>query len=271
MVEMNKTTILVRGAGELGSAIAVKLFRSGFRVILTEIEAPLAIRRAVTFSDAIFDEVTEVENIEAKLCETDDFENILKSDSIPLLVDDNQFFSNIEPDFLVDARMLKKEIEKYSIGSGLVIGLGPGFIPGKNCWAAIETNRGEHLGDALFNKPPEANTGIPGVLGGETMKRVIYSHTDGKLNWYVNFGDEVQSGDVLGKINKDYKIISPLTGIVRGLISPHINITEGLKIADVDPRGSRIDYRKISRKAQTVAKGVMDAIRNQTVSRGLNG
>ena len=45
----------MRGAGEMATGIAYRLTVSGLRVCMTEIPNPLAVSRANTFSDAVFD------------------------------------------------------------------------------------------------------------------------------------------------------------------------------------------------------------------------
>ena len=53
--------VLIRGAGDLASGIALRLHRCGFPVVMTEIAQPLAVRRTVAFAQAIFDGACTVE------------------------------------------------------------------------------------------------------------------------------------------------------------------------------------------------------------------
>ena len=46
--------IWIQGAGELASGVAVRLVRSGYPVVLADIQRPLAVRRLVAFSEAIY-------------------------------------------------------------------------------------------------------------------------------------------------------------------------------------------------------------------------
>ena len=50
--------IVIKGAGDLASGIAYRLKKSGFDVVMTEIENPTTVRRTVAFSQAIFDNET---------------------------------------------------------------------------------------------------------------------------------------------------------------------------------------------------------------------
>jgi len=56
MTKLQNITILIRGAGEMASGIACRLYRSNLRrIIMTDIHEPLAVRRAVSFCEAIPD------------------------------------------------------------------------------------------------------------------------------------------------------------------------------------------------------------------------
>ena len=59
--------IAIKGAGDLASGIALRLWRCGFRVVMSELQVPLCIRRTIAFSSAVFDGHAEVENEEGIL------------------------------------------------------------------------------------------------------------------------------------------------------------------------------------------------------------
>ena len=44
--------IIIRGGGDLASGIALRLFRAGYRFLITEIPEPLTVRRTVSFAEA---------------------------------------------------------------------------------------------------------------------------------------------------------------------------------------------------------------------------
>ena len=62
----NQKKIVIRGAGDLSSGVAARLWRSGFPVIMTEVDQPLTVRRTVSFSDAVYEGETTVEGILAR-------------------------------------------------------------------------------------------------------------------------------------------------------------------------------------------------------------
>ena len=259
MIDIDKYKVLLRGAGELASAVAVTLHRVGFKVLMTELPVPLAIRRTVSFSDAMLNGRSEVEGIQSLKADLKNYIEIINDDKIPILEDSIELLSLIKPNFYIDARMLKTDLIDRRNNAYFTIGLGPGFKVGANCDSVIETKRGHSLGKVIWHGSAQKNTGIPGTIGGQSKNRVIHAESDGKINWCVNIGDEVQEYQVLGEI-ANLEIRSQISGIVRGLISPLVNVSSRMKIADIDPRGSEIDYKTISDKARNISRGVLEAM-----------
>lgn len=251
--------VWVRGAGELASAAVVSLHRAGFHVWLSELPSPLAIRRTVAFSDAVFDGAAVVEDVECVLCEPENVVNLLGTGRVPLVLDDPAGILPLSPEVVVDARMRKKDDPELAAFASFTVGLGPGFSAGKSCSCVIETMRGHNLGRIFWQGSPRADTGVPANIGGEGARRVVYSPAGGEVSWEVDFGDLVEEGQRLGEVG-GREIVAPFRGIVRGLISPRIIVPERTKIADVDPRGAGVDYRSISDKARSVGRAVLEAI-----------
>ena len=252
--------IWVRGAGEVGSAAAHVLKNTGFRVILSELTEPLAIRRTVTFSDAIYDMRSEVEGIKAEFCGLKMVEHVLTSNQIPLLIDDANTLLSLKPDIVIDARMLKRNNAGFKHFAPFTIGLGTGFTAGEDCHAVIETMRGHDLGRIIWEGRALADTGVPAELGGESNRRVIYSASAGKAEWDAGFGETVMSGDIIGRMDDGTKISAQINGMVRGLISPQSTFGKNVKIADIDPRGKEVDYLGISDKSRSIGRGVLEAV-----------
>ncbi|NQV38092.1 MAG: EF2563 family selenium-dependent molybdenum hydroxylase system protein [Candidatus Marinimicrobia bacterium] len=259
MKTKSQRIIWIRGAGEIGSATAVSLHKSGFRVILSEINPPLAIRRSVTFSDAIIDGDSSVVGISAKLQSIEQFLHYENNGVISVLIDNPHQILSLKPKIIIDARMIKSYDNDYRKWADHFIGFGPGFFAGQNCHSLIETMRGHDLGKIIDDGPPMKNTKIPGVVGGESKRRVLYAPSDGKLEWKVDFGDIVKADQLLGNIGESVEIRSPFRGMVRGLIHPAVPMVSGLKIADVDPRGEGIDFKNISDKARSLGRAAMEA------------
>jgi xanthine dehydrogenase accessory factor len=259
MNNLKEYTVIIRGAGEMASAVGVVLHRVGFSVIMTELEVPLAIRRTVCFSDTMLKGTAEVDGIRSDKADYTNYLGILRNGNIPVIIDSIELIKKIKPEIYVDARLLKYSVKDRRLLAQFTVGLGPGFTVGLNCSAIIETMRGHNLGGVIWDGSASSNTGIPGKIGGESAKRVIYSPNVGNVEWLVDFGEIVKRGQVLGKID-NIEIKSHISGIVRGLISPKVNTTKGMKIADVDPRGKEVDYNTISDKALCAGRGVLEAI-----------
>ena len=258
-IVLDKTIVLIRGAGEIASAVACTLQRCGFKVILTELADPLAIRRTVSFSDAVRMGQAEVEKIQARFAREQDLDQHFSKGVIPVLLDENIRIADMDLTVLVDARIQKKVQPDMRHLAPLTIGLGPGFTAQKNCHLVIETQRGHNLGKILEKGSAAADTGIPGDLGGETIRRVIRAPAAGTVEWQVDFGDLVTAEQELGCIGGQ-PVPSQLDGVVRGLIAPGSHVRKGMKIADVDPRGAAVDSYSISDKSRALGRAVLEAI-----------
>ena len=254
--------IAIRGAGDLASGIALRLWRCGYRVILSELPVPLCIRRTIAFSSAVFDGSAKVENAEGILIHsTSEVEDIWKENKLPVIVDETaEQILSLHPDVLIDARIIKTwRDDTHLTDAALVIGLGPGFTAGKNAHCVIETNRGHNLGRVFWSGSAEPNTGVPGTIKGEGIRRVVKAPCAGVFEPTVEIGDSVEEGDLIARINGT-EIRAQLTGIVRGIIYPGITVQEKLKIMDIDPRGKREHCFTVSDKATTLGGGVLEAI-----------
>ena len=253
--------ILIRGGGDLASGIAVRLVKSGFEVVITELAEPLTVRRAISFAEAIDEKRVQVEGVTGEyVLQPGEIKRVLQSGAVPVLVDpDLTFLDQIQPDVVVDARMRKSPPDKGKELATLVIGLGPGFVAGENCHAVIETNRGHHLGRVIWSGPPQKDTGIPGVIGGYGLGRVLRAPINGKLQTGAQIGDRVKQGTIIALVG-DQAVFAPFDGILRGLIKPGSMVEEGMKIGDVDPRDDPTIWSQVSDKSRAIGGAVLEAI-----------
>ena len=254
--------IAIKGAGDLASGIALRLWRSGYRVIMSELPVPLCIRRTIAFSSAVFDGSAEVENAKGILIHNiNEADRIWRNNNLPIIVDENaEKLLSLKPDVLIDARIIKSwRDDTHLTDAPLVIGLGPGFTAGENAHCVIETNRGHNLGRVFWSGSAEPDTGIPGTIKGEGIKRVVKAPCGGIFRPTVEIGDAVEAGDLIARIDET-EIRAQLSGIVRGIIYPGITVWEKLKIMDIDPRGNRSHCFTVSDKATALGGGVLEAI-----------
>jgi len=255
-------TVLIRGGGEMATGCGHRLFLSGFRVGILELAQPLAIRRAVSFAEAIPLGRTTVEGVPAVKTETlDEFRELLLSRrGVPVAVDPlGRFISELRPDVLIDGRMAKRNLGTTRSDAPLVLGLGPGLVAGQDVHAVIETERGHDLGRVIWEGTTLEDSGEPYPVRGIGVARVLRAPCAGMLTVLGSIGDLVKSGDVVAEV-AGAPVFALTTGILRGVMRSGIEVEAGRKIGDVDPRGSSVDYRRISDKARAIAGGVMEAI-----------
>ena len=140
-----------------------------------------------------------------------------------------------------------------------VIAVGPGFTAPVDCDAVVETMRGHFLGRVITQGSPQPNTGVPGVIAGYGKERVIHSPAAGVFRSDRAIGDIVSAGDVIGYAD-DTPMCTQIDGCLRGLLANGVQVTEGFKCADVDPRGDASYINYISDKATSVGGGVLEAL-----------
>jgi xanthine dehydrogenase accessory factor len=256
--------VLIRGGGDLASGVAVRLHRSGFKVVITELAKPLAVRRLASFGDAIYRGEMTLEGIVAKrVNEIDDPLRILQIISkgrIPVIIDpEGKSIQAIHPSVIVDARMLKAAPEALRHTAKLYVGLGPGFIGGVNCHAAIETQRGPWLGRVIWEGPAQPDSGMPEVVENKQAERALYSSTEGRVVTNKAIGDFIKQGEVIAEVNGKL-ITAAFSGVLRGLIHPEVDVQPGMKIGDLDPRNDPLLCSHVSDKALAIGGAVLEAI-----------
>ena len=253
--------ILVKGAGDLATGTAVRLYRAGFQVVMTDVAQPTAVRRTVAFSQCIYDGQTTVEGITARKAENrDQVRDILAAGEIPVLVDPQ---ASILPQLpfmaVVDAILAKKNLGTTISDAPSVLALGPGFTAGVDCHGVIETKRGHDLGRLILEGTAIPNTGVPGDVGGYTTERIIRAPADGPFEPVAQIGQQVNLGDVVAKVN-GIPVTAQLTGIVRGMPPAGSPVTAGMKSGDIDPRCEVRHCFTVSDKARAIGGGVLEGI-----------
>jgi xanthine dehydrogenase accessory factor len=262
MLTNSSPLILIRGGGDLASGVALRLHRSGFQTGILELDKPLAVRRTVCFSEAVYEGSQTVEGVKGRLVSADQFQDALEAGEIPVLVDpkadilQNSFVTSPRSTFVVDARLLKTEPEPLDAAIPLHIGLGPGFRAGENCHAVIETRRSHTLGRVYWQGPAQPDSGQP---EGDP-RRVVRAPAAGFVQGLKAIGEHCAEGEKIAMINDEYPVVSPLDGVLRGLIHPHVEVTKSMKIGDVDPRNDSSACFLVSDKALAIGGGVLEAV-----------
>ncbi len=259
---IDELVILIRGAGEMASGVAHRLYQSHFKLCMLEISQPLAVRREVSFCEAVYDGEKEVEGVKAeRVSAPEKIFSVWKKGNIPLLIDPDgkKVRDFLNPDILIDAIMAKKNLGTKIDDATLVIGLGPGFCAGKDVHVVIETNRCHNLGRMILKGEAEPDTGIPGDIGGYTIERLLRTMKKGIFRTDKKIGDRVHKGTVVAVVD-DYPVIAKISGVLRGLLRDGVEVKKGMKVGDVDPRGKKENCFTISDKARAIGGGVLEAI-----------
>ena len=258
---MNKC-VIVRGGGDIATGTIYKLVKSGFQVLVLEVEKPSAIRRNVAFCQAVYEGKFTVEDMTCVLVSTiEEAKAVMAKNQVAMMVDPNgEMISKIEHIALVDAILAKKNLGTTIDMAPITIGLGPGFNAGKDVDIVIETMRGHRLGRLIEEGPAMKNTGIPGLIKGYGKERVIHSPGAGTVKHVRHLTDIVKKGEVIAYVDQT-PIYATMDGLLRGLIKEGFVVTQGFKIADIDPREDEYENCfTISDKARCIAGGVIEAI-----------
>jgi xanthine dehydrogenase accessory factor len=254
-------SVVIRGGGDLGSGVALRLRRCGFRVTVLEIQRPVAVRRTVAFSEAVYEGCWRVEEVNGVLVgSAAEAAELAAPGVVPVLVDpDAVSLETIRPDVLVDAVMAKRNVGTSRGMAPLVVALGPGFNAGVDVDAVVETNRGPFLGRVVWRGPAEPNTGNPGTVHGRSAERVLRAPTDGIFAALAPIAAVVERDQPLAEVGGDL-IVAPFRGLLRGLLRSDLPVTAGMKVGDIDPRLDPRLCRYVSDKALAIAGGVLEAI-----------
>ena len=249
--------VLVRGGGDLATGVALRLLRAGIRVVVTELAQPLAVRRTVSFAEAVFAGHHSVEGVTARLVQRDQLQAALEAGEVPVLVDpDVDILTTVHFPIVVDARLLKTYPTPLPIAVPLHIGLGPGFHAGENCHAVIETRRSHTLGRVYWTGTSQPDSGEP---EGD-RRRVLRATGNGVLMSQAKIGEQMEEGQTIAVIGDRWTVLSPFRGLLRGLIHDGLTVTRGMKIGDVDVRNDPSTCILVSDKALAIGGGVLEAI-----------
>lgn len=274
---MNKKILIIcRGGGDLATGIVHRLFRAGFPVLVLETDSPAAIRRQVSFSEAVYDGTATVEDVTAERIASADrasVNHVLEEGRVPLLVDpEGSSIPLLKPDIVVDAIIAKKNMGTAKEMAPLVIGVGPGFTAGEDVDLVVESMRGHNLARIFTTGSALPNTGIPGNIGGFTKERVLHAEAAGYMKNIRQIGDIVEKGEEIARIYEKMtengtfsgsyvSVEASISGMIRGLIREGYHFQKGFKIADIDPRESELaNCFTISDKARSIGGSVLEAV-----------
>lgn len=260
--------ILIRGGGDLASGVALRLHRAGLPVVVTELAQPLAVRRTVSFAEAVYAGACRVEEARGRLIQREQVPAALEAGEIPVVVDPQaSILSLFDCCAVIDARLTKRPPEPLPVSVPFLIGLGPGFCAGENCQAVIETRRSHTLGRVIWQGAPQPDSGQP---EGDP-RRVVRAPAAGVVVAYTAIGEHVEEGQLLAAIRGEHgqesPVTSPFAGVVRGLIHAGLSVPAGSKIGDVDPRDDPSMCKFVSDKSLAIGGGALEALLDKRAAR----
>ena len=253
--------ILIRGAGDLATGIASRLYGAGHQILMTEIAVPLTVRRTVALSRAVYEGSAQVEEMKGVLVKDQaGAEQVMENGDIAVVVDEKAVCCEwFRPDVIVDAILAKKNLGTKITDAPFVIGVGPGFTAGVDCNCVVETKRGHTLGNIIWRGAAIPNTGVPGNVAGYTIERLIRAEAAGILEPKAKIGDYVEKSSVVA-VTGGVPVYAQMTGIVRGMLQPGVQVSKNLKIGDIDARAEISHCHTISDKARAIGGGVLEAV-----------
>lgn len=253
--------VLIKGAGDLATGTAVRLYRAGIPVVMTEVAQPTAVRRTVAFSQCMYDGAAQVEGISARRAEdAGAARRALERGEVPVLCDpEAAILMELPFDGVVDAILAKRNLGTAITDAPVVLALGPGFTAGVDCHGVVETMRGHDLGRLLTEGSAIPNTGVPGDIGGFSRERIIRAGADGPFEPVAEIGQTVRKGDVVARVN-GVETAAQLDGVVRGMLPAGLEVFQGMKSGDIDPRCEVRHCFTISDKARAIGGGVLEGL-----------
>ena len=255
--------VLIRGSGDVASAVAHRLFSLGHRVLIQEVGQPVYTRRGMAFTDAVFEGKADLQGVLAKRPSTSpDVERMLVCGrAIPVFVGSlDDALGILHPDVLVDARMYKRKLPEAQRGlAPLTIGLGPNFIAGEHADLVIETAWGEQLGQVLHYGPSLPLAGEPRPIAGLTRERFVESPYAGVFSAPVAIGAWVSAGEQVALLNEQ-PILAPISGYVRGICHAGVHLEKGVRLLEIDPRSEGAHFSGLGERPQRIAAAVVSAL-----------
>lgn len=260
-MDLKDSVVVIKGGGEVGTAVAHRLARSHFRVCITEVPSPTTLCRGMAFSEAVHEGEKEVEGVVAwRLGSSVEISQVWREGKVAVVIDPQcRMKDSLCPLVLVDAIMAKRNLGTAITDAPLVIGLGLGFEAGKDVHMIVETNPGDKVGQVILLGKAQEDTGLPVAVGGHTFSRLARTSGEGIFSTSKKIGDKVVPGDVIGYF-EGQPIQAQVGGRLRGLLRDGARVKAGIKLMEIDPLASQADCFQIRGMPRAIAGGVLEAI-----------
>ncbi len=251
--------VWIRGGGELGTAVGHALHGAGLRLLVLDRPLPSTLRLGVAFASAAVQDQVTVAGVEAVHClEMTAVVEAWAAGQVPVWTTSEA--PGPAPAALIDARMQQlSKPETLLDRAPIVIGIGPGYVAGRDVHFVIESNRGPQLGAVIEQGRAETHTGVPGEVAGFSAERVLRAPRAGQLRRVRALGSFVERGDVVAMVG-GAPVLAPMRGMIRGLKLTGVTVGENHKVGDIDPRRDRSLLKQMTDKARAVGLGAYQAL-----------
>ena len=251
--------VYIRGAGAIASAIAVRLYRANCKIVMSDLEHPRALRRTVSFSEAMRNGKAMVEDIEAVSAkDPEEAVRILRENKIAVLKDPEGDMRGTLPfDACVDATMRTGDTDTTMQDAPIVIGIGDRFRPGENCHAAVRIETRGNWGRTCYVPCDAASD--PDTMHADSRGTFFAVPKAGLFYPVSEIGDAVKQGETLGVVD-DQPVESPADGILCGILPEGTPVKKECVCGEILPEGRSFLLRKVAEEDLAIAGGVLEAL-----------
>ncbi len=261
-----KHLIIIRGGGEIATAIACRMHNSGYEVLLLEKARPSAIRREVSFADAVYEGEKTVERLTCYCAENvQTAEKLLRSKKITMLVDAcGRYIKKFRPHILINTLNGDVEENRRPYKAEYVIGLGSGFCAHRDVDCVIETHRGHDLGRLIYEGHAQRNRNLKDL---ESETGCLFSAgAVGVIRSPRTISNVLRTGDIIAELydeenGRNVEIRAPFPGVLRGLIHDGFRcLSKDILVAEIDSRNDPGICFSVSEKARCISGAVLEAV-----------
>ncbi len=266
---MKWPVVLITGSGDEATAIALRLFRAGFKVILAAHSKPVDLHFHRNFTRAIFAGTGQIESVTALTfsqalqqeaispdAQLNDFINFaLANRQIPIiLLDELKRGQLIAAQYLIKLDAEIFELLQPHLPDDIKI-IGTREEKDVCLWVSREDRLLGQVQYPFLERSTEAVEQRPLI----TPSKVIQSPLEGVFVATKEIGEHVFEREEIGKLN-EIPILSPYNGIISGLINSGALVKPHTPLAEVTTGRHGMDPRRLPVEAFALAGGVLEAV-----------
>lgn len=253
-----RSLAIVLGTNEIASAVAARLAREGYCVVMSHDPTFPVLRRGMSFHDALFDDRAELGGVVGRRAETAldllrlfDQRGCVAVTRLPMA----DLVTLRVPEAIVDASLQRSVAAPDLRGfARLSVGLGPRFEAGRNCDVAIETQPA--TSSLSLSRDAE---GHERQLGGVGRERFFFAPRSGIWRTPLDIGAKIYKGVVLGR-QEGVAIVATMDGILRGVARDGAYAPIDAKLIEIDPRGRAACWTGTDDYGRAIAAATADAV-----------